>query len=142
MLRSLDDDSHVKTRVCQYEALRNGKGIEVAKQIVLAKIKGENQILEKYRLEPHKLKSVDELINRIDSDNLTFVRRKLLATEGRHTKRYFNQIFQLLPIRPESQKKFKAYDGVNNTFNLAYTLLKWKVHGHSSPHAILQLPQA
>jgi len=25
MLRSLDDDSHVKTRVCQYEALNNEK---------------------------------------------------------------------------------------------------------------------
>ena len=23
---------------------------------------------------------------------------------------------------------FKAYDGLNNTFNLAYAVLKWKVH--------------
>jgi len=32
------------------------------------------------------------------------------------------------PIRPESRKKFKAYDGVNNIFNLAYEMLSWKVH--------------
>ncbi len=31
-------------------------------------------------------------------------------------------------LRPETRRKFKAYDGVNNAFNLAYTLLKWRVH--------------
>jgi hypothetical protein len=31
-------------------------------------------------------------------------------------------------IRPESRKTFKAYDGVNNLFNLASWLLAWKVH--------------
>lgn len=31
-LRSLDDDSHVKTRIAQYEALKNGKGVSIAKQ--------------------------------------------------------------------------------------------------------------
>ena len=31
-------------------------------------------------------------------------------------------------IRPEGRKTFKAYDGLNNTFNLVYSLLKWKVH--------------
>lgn len=35
MLRSLDDDSHVKTRISQYEALRNEKAIHIAKQFVL-----------------------------------------------------------------------------------------------------------
>jgi len=55
MLRSLDDDSHVKTRVCQYEALHNGKGIEVAKGIVYGKIEGQNQILKKYGLLQHEL---------------------------------------------------------------------------------------
>ena len=32
------------------------------------------------------------------------------------------------PIRPESRKNFKAYDGTNNIFNLAYEMLSWKVH--------------
>ena len=31
-------------------------------------------------------------------------------------------------IRPEKRRGFKAYDGVNNIFNLAYELLAWKVH--------------
>lgn len=31
MLRSLDDDSHVQTRLCQYEVINNEKGIHIAK---------------------------------------------------------------------------------------------------------------
>ena len=42
----------------------------------------------------------------------------------------FKQIFTLLPekLRPEGRRKFKAYDGTNNIFNLAYEVLQWKVH--------------
>ena len=31
-------------------------------------------------------------------------------------------------LRPEGRRKFKAYDGTNNIFNLAYEVLQWKVH--------------
>ncbi len=31
-------------------------------------------------------------------------------------------------LRPHNRKKFKAYDGVNNLFNLAYEVLSWKIH--------------
>lgn len=39
-------------------------------------------------------------------------------------------IFELLPqkIRPSTKETFKAYDGTNNLFNLAYEVLSWKVH--------------
>lgn len=47
MLKSLDDDSHVKTRVCQYEALKTEKGVHIAKQFVLGKLEGQNQLLKK-----------------------------------------------------------------------------------------------
>ena len=50
MLRSLDDDSHVKTRICQYEALKNEKAEYIAKQFVLGKLQGQNQVLSKYNL--------------------------------------------------------------------------------------------
>jgi CRISPR/Cas system-associated endonuclease Cas1 len=29
---------------------------------------------------------------------------------------------------PSRKATFLAYDGMNNTFNLAYEVLKWKVH--------------
>ena len=45
MMKSLDDDSHVKTRLCQYEAYNNEKRAYIAKQIVLSKMKGQNIVL-------------------------------------------------------------------------------------------------
>lgn len=33
ILKGLDDDSHVQTRLCQYEAINNEKGIHIAKQL-------------------------------------------------------------------------------------------------------------
>ena len=49
MLRTLDDDSHVKTRISQYEASRIEKGNQIVKQFVLAKLEGQNQVLKKAR---------------------------------------------------------------------------------------------
>ena len=51
MLRSLDDDSHVRTRVCQYEALKDSRAFEIAKQFVKSKIEGQNNLLKKYEFE-------------------------------------------------------------------------------------------
>ncbi|KUO41362.1 MAG: hypothetical protein AVW06_04570 [Hadesarchaea archaeon DG-33-1] len=126
VLKNLEDDSHVRTRICQYEALKNGKGVEIAKQIVLAKIKGQNQTLEKHGLKPRRsLTFVEGRINGIGSEDLRYVRRRLLGIEG---STYFKQIFRLFRMRPQYRKTFKAYDGMNNIFNLVYTLLEWKVY--------------
>jgi CRISPR-associated protein Cas1 len=128
MLRSLDDDSHVKTRICQYEASNNEKGIEIAKQLVLGKIEGQNQVLKKYGLKRHYF-AVVEKINNLEAGDTAKLRTRLMAIEGHCSDRYFNQIFGLMPesARPEYRRTFKAYDGVNNIFNLAYELLSWKV---------------
>jgi len=128
LLKSLDDDSHVKTRVCQYEAQKNGKGMEIAKRIVLAKTEGQNQVLNKHGIKPLDMTFVEERVNAIGSEDLKSLRRGLLGVEGRFTSRYFNRIFKLFPIKPSSRKTFKAYDGMNNIFNFAYTILKWKVY--------------
>ena len=119
VLKNLEDDSHVKTRVCQYQALENGKAITIAKQIVKAKIAGQNQVLKKYDLTP-----VDIKIGNIEN------RKSLLGIESRSARLYFNQIFKLFPenIRPEKRTGFKAYDGLNNVFNFAYYILKCRIH--------------
>jgi CRISPR-associated protein Cas1 len=134
MLRSLDDDSHVKTRVCQYEALKNGKGPQIAKQFVLGKLEGQNQVLKKYGLRRHDF-SVMEKAQNLEADNTEGFRTRLMAIEGHFSDRYFSQIFGLIPepLRPERRRTFKAYDGVNNIFNLAYELLSWKVQ-----HALIK----
>jgi len=129
MLKSLDDDSHVKTRLCQYEAYNSQKGIQIAKQIVISKLEGQDLVLRKYGLRNHGF-SFKEKIEYIKGESLDKIRSRLHGIEGRYSKRYFDQIFGLLPepIRPESRRNFKAYDGTNNIFNLAYEMLSWKVH--------------
>lgn len=122
ILKSLDDDSHVKTRVCQYEAL-NGKKIEIARKFVIGKIEGQNQVLKKYGLKRHDY-SVIEKITAIQD------RRRLVGYEGRRSDYYFKQVFEMFieSLRPKGRRKFKAYDGLNNILNLAYKMLKWKIH--------------
>lgn len=127
MLKGLDDDSHVETRIAQYEAIKSGKGIHIAKKFVLSKIEGRNLILRKYGLKTY---DVRRQIERLKFYSLGQARKKLISIEGRFDDLYFTEIFRLLPeqIRPDSRKTFKAYDGINNIFNLAYEVLSWKVH--------------
>jgi CRISPR-associated protein Cas1 len=127
-LKALDDDSHVETRIMQYEALKNGKGICIAKQFVISKIEGQNNVLKKYGLRSDT--SMKLKINALESDNLDLFRKRLLNVEGKFSQFYFKQILQLFPekIRPEHRIGFKAYDGVNNLFNLAYEVLFWKCY--------------
>lgn len=69
-------------------------------------------------------------IKELPEDDGKFLRRKLLNLEGRVAKFYFKQIFQLFNVnlKPRKRITFKAYDGLNSLFNLAYRLLFWKVH--------------
>jgi len=129
MLKSLDDDSHVQTRLAQYEAYSNGKALKIARQFVLARIEGQNKILEKYDLEVHSPELMQAVEN-TELKDMTSFRQRLTGIEGKCSQDYFQQIFTLLPakLRPKRRKKFQAYDGVNNLFNLAYEMLSWKVY--------------
>jgi len=128
MLKNLEDDAHVKTRICQYEALKNGKALYLAKQLLIGKIEGQNILLNKYGLEPYR--SMNMTINSLKEPDLRMLRRRLHHLEGKQSQHYFKQIFKLFPekLRPKNRRGFKAYDGINNTFNLAYTLLYWKCY--------------
>jgi CRISPR-associated protein Cas1 len=129
VLKSLSDDMHVETRVSQYEALKNEKGSTIAKNVVLAKLQGQQEVLKK-----HGLRFLDytyfEKITDMQEDNPIKLRQKLTQVEAKCAQIYFQQIFSLFPeaVRPERRKTFKAYEGINNLFNLGYELLKWKVH--------------
>jgi CRISPR-associated protein Cas1 len=129
-LKSLDDDSHVETRIAQYEAHKSSKGVSIAKQIVLGKIEGQNYVLRKYGFRQHDLMRIKDIVNGVESNDLRVLRNKLNTIEGHATEKYFSQIFQLLPmaLSIDRRRTFKAYDGINNTFNLAYTVLKWKTY--------------
>lgn len=130
VLRSLDDDSYVRTRIAQYEALYNGKGIEIAKTIVSSKIESQNMVLKEYSLRQLDVTALKGKIQSLKSKSLKDLRKRLLPIEGEASEHYFHEIFKLFPksIRVENRKGWKAYDGLNNTFNLAYTMLKFRVH--------------
>jgi CRISPR-associated endonuclease Cas1 len=128
VLKSIEDDSHVKTRVCQYQALNNDKFDEIAKTFIVAKAEGYDKVLRKYGLK--QIGFIKDEVNSIHSDDKITLRRKLNCYESKYSRKYFSQIFQMFDseIRPSSRKTFLAYDGLNNTFNLAYEILRWKVH--------------
>lgn len=130
VLRSLDDDSHVKTRIAQYEALSNGKGIEIAKTIVLSKIISQNMVLKKHGLKELDLDFFKARVESLNHESLRDVSRRLLPIEGKASELYYHEIFKLMPrsLRVDNRKGWKAYDGLNNTFNLAYTFLKFRVY--------------
>jgi CRISPR-associated protein Cas1 len=130
VLKSLEDDSHVKTRICQYEALKNGKGLEIAKQIVLSKIEGQNMVLRKYGLGQLDLTDFKCRVEGLESKSLREARYRLNQIEGKASQHYFNEIFKLFPekLRPERRVGFQAYDGLNNVFNFGYYVLKCRVY--------------
>jgi CRISP-associated protein Cas1 len=129
MLRSLDDDSYVQTRIAQYQASLDERAYSIAKSFITAKLESQNIILRKYGLEPH-LDDFRDVIERSEAKSLELFRRRLTGIEGKHTQRYYKQIFGLFPekLRPEKREGFMAYDGMNNLFNLAYEILAWKIH--------------
>jgi len=129
VLKSLDNDSHVLTRVFQYETLKTVKALGIAKAFVIGKIKGQDQVLSKYGLRRNGYSAI-ETINNLKANSLPTLQRQLNTIEGHCSKRYFQQLFGLLPesLRPKRRKTFKAYDKTNNLFNLGYTVLSWKVH--------------
>lgn len=131
MLRNLFDDSNIATKVAQFKALENEKGLHVAKQIVLKKLESQNVFLRKHGLRQHDIIRVKDFVEHLEETNLKALRRKLLPVEGRCTNAYFAQMFQLFAndIRTSNNRKtFHAFDALNNNMNLVYSLLKWKTH--------------
>lgn len=126
-----NDGSHVKTRLCQYQAyLDKDKTIKIMKTILKAKILGQNRVLEKYSLEPLDYSIIERQINSVFTKNVDTARRQLMAIESKYSRYYFSKIFSLFPekIRPEKRMTYKAYDGLNNVFNFAYHILKMRIH--------------
>lgn len=125
VLLNVDNYSHVKTRLCQYEAVHSEKALIIAKQIILSKYEGYKRVLEKYKLKQYN-GDVEKSIGKIGAEGY---RNRLMAVESKFTRHYFSEIFGLFPkkIRPESRVTYKAIDGINNVFNLGYQVLRWRM---------------
>jgi CRISPR/Cas system-associated endonuclease Cas1 len=114
VLISIDDMSHVETRCFQYEVTKHLKALDIYKEILLAKIKGSNEVLKKHglrRIDYSVIKKIkdthlfllkdQELESYIDHgvfpiDALEKLRRKYMPIEGKVADFYFKQVFSLL----------------------------------------------
>ena len=124
MVKALNDDSHVKTRLCQYETFKNALGLEIAKKIVYAKLKGQNEVLRKYGFKQFDLMKIQDTINKAEG------RQRLLTLEGHMGLTYFRHVFQLFPewLRVEHRRTQGTYDALNNLLNFGYSILFWKCY--------------
>jgi CRISPR-associated endonuclease Cas1 len=89
-LKALDDDSHVSTRLAQYEALKDFRGLEIAKKLVLGKIQGQNQVLKKYGLRQLDF-AMFERIKNLKLDDLEQLGKRLSTYEGHCSRLYFSK---------------------------------------------------
>jgi CRISPR/Cas system-associated endonuclease Cas1 len=64
VLKNLKDDSYVDTRVKQYEATLNGKGMTIARNIVASKCLGQNEVLHKYGLLEHDYEATIDTLSK------------------------------------------------------------------------------
>jgi len=105
------------------------QAFRIIKQFVLGRIEGQDRVLKKHCLEPHD-PALKQIVENTKPMNMRAFRQKLTGIEGKCSQKYFQQIFKFIPpkLRPQRRKKFQAYDGLNNIFNLAYEMLSWKVH--------------
>jgi CRISPR-associated protein Cas1 len=130
-LRSLFNDCSIETRLAQYKATENKKGLYIAKTILMKRIESQNQFLKKHGLRQLDFMRIKGIVEHLEETNLKALRRKLLAVEGRCANIYFEQLFMLFNknIRTSNNRRTRgAYDGLNNFLNYSYSLLRWRVY--------------
>ena len=115
MLRSLDDDSYVQTRIAQYQASLDERAYSIAKSFIIAKLESQNVILRNMVLEPH-LDNFREIIEesrpRVSNYSGEDYGHRGKAYSEILSSRY--SAYSLRSIRPEKREGFMAYDGMNN----------------------------
>ena len=131
VLLPLNYDSHVQTRIKQYEAYSDQIGVKIAKTIVKAKIEAQALLLEKYNIEcNNKLRGALMNLQKLKANSVEEIRTKIHGIEGRFGKFYFKELIKLFPIefRTQVRYSYKAVDVTNNLFNLSFEVLKWEVY--------------
>ena len=89
----------------------------------MAKAQGYDQVLKKHGLKP--IGFIKDQVSSIQGAGLE-LKRRLMCFESKFSKKYFDQVFSLFDtsIKPKGRTTFKAYDGLNNVFNLSYAYLR------------------
>ena len=129
MMLPLTTNANVKTRIKQYEAYYNSKGVEIAKAILSAKINNQIALLGRHGFDGHGL-NIETKIARIKGEKVDDIRTKLMGIESRYPKVYFRHLKTLFPDFLQTPKRMKhnAEDPLNNLLNLGYEVLKGEVY--------------
>ncbi len=129
MMLPLSAHANVKTRIKQYEAYYNSKGVEIAKAILSAKINNQTALLERHGFDGRKLNIVEKL-PKIDGEKVDNIRPRLMGIESRCSKVYFWHVKTLFPdfLQTPKRMKYNAEDPLNNLLNLGYEVLKGEVY--------------
>ena len=140
MMLPLTSSAHVKTRIKQYEAYCNYKGVEIAKAILNTKINNQIALLERHGFDGRKLSTVEKL-SKINGEKIDDIRPKLMGIESRCSKVYFRHLKTLFPnfLQTPKRMKYNAEDPLNNLLNLGYEVLKGEVcrgvmYAHLDPY--------
>lgn len=129
MMLPLTTNANVKTRIKQYEAYYNSKGVEIAKALLNAKIDNQIALLGRHGFDGHGL-NIETKIARIKGEKVDDIRTKLMGIESKYSKVYFRHLKTLFPdfLQTPSRMKYKAEDPLNNLLNLGYEVLKGEVY--------------
>lgn len=124
-----DDDARADTRLKQYEAYFNRKGVEIAQALARKRVESEISMMEKYGFNPSKL---EKWLTRLDfeGERVDEVRVRIQALEGKCTQEFFKQYFAQFPdfLRTKNRYRRGAKDPLNNLLNLGYEVLRRRVH--------------
>jgi len=122
-------DARDDTRLKQYEAYFNRKGVEIAQAFAGKRVESEISFMERLDMNTSKLEKWLPRIS-FEADRVDEVRTNIQALEGKCTQEYFKQFFRLFPdfLRTRNRYKRSAQDPLNNLMNLGYEVLKRRVH--------------
>lgn len=133
VLHSIKDMQNVKTRLNQFRAYESMKGLEIAKNVLIQKVKNENDLLKHLNLKSyakHLKKPNLQDIKNVHGKRVTQnIRTRLNAIEEHFSKHFYKQIFPMLPkwIRPRKRIRRNAIEPGNNLLNLSFEVLNWKI---------------
>lgn len=127
MLMPLKSESRAKTRIKQYQAYFNHKGVEIAKALVKTKIENQAVFLERhgFNVEGFRVK-----LDKLKGKNVKEVRTTLTGIEGRCSGLFFRRYIKLFPkcLRPSLREKRYARQPMNNVLNFSYEILKGEIY--------------
>ena len=128
------DWRNVKLKKEQYKLSENKTGLEISKELIIAKMKNQKATLTTLnknkqikRVFNHRLK-IDECINQLESMSLTgdnqSVRMKIMGLEGKASNEYWKSVKYFLPNEIEfSSRTKKPTDLLNSMLNYGYAIL-------------------